>query len=189
MKGDQGATLTTLSVGVQTLQSFVDDCASQVFLFGAHNDITTSLFVATRLSSLLEVPEAEAILLKTITLVVRHTSIKLSQKSKETLVRLFARASAAIEQGSGDFRFPFRFRPAPKGIPTTWGPRITPAQVYQWGSEVRKTHRDDLFRVIQPFGSSSTRYCGRGDINHPDHCTQLLLQDGYLKAVSAMSLS
>ncbi|KAJ8502357.1 hypothetical protein ONZ45_g11843 [Pleurotus djamor] len=115
-QGDQGSALNTLSVGIQTLQSFVDD--------------------PTRLSSLLEVPDAHNILMKAITVVVRDTAITLSRESKETLVRLFARA----------------WRPGPwMQIATTTVPRPSPSQVSQWGLELQKTHRDDLLKVIRPF--------------------------------------
>ncbi|KAJ8501625.1 hypothetical protein ONZ45_g12086 [Pleurotus djamor] len=119
-QGDRGSALNTLTVGIQTLQSFVDD--------------------STRLSSLLEVRGVDDILLKTVTLVVRDTTITLSPERKETLVRLFARAWDPEKQ-----------------IPTATVPHPSASQVYRWGSEVRKTHRDDLFKVLQPFALIAKR--------------------------------
>ncbi|KAJ8494647.1 hypothetical protein ONZ45_g13171 [Pleurotus djamor] len=113
-QGDRGSALSTLTVGIQTLQSFLDD--------------------PTRLSSLREVPDAAEILLKTITTAVRDNTITPSPESKKTLVRLFARAWAPW-----------------KHISTTTVPRPLPSQVYRWASEVRTTHRDDLFKVLQQF--------------------------------------
>ena len=94
-----------------------------------------TLLAATRLSSLLEVPDVDDILLKALTVVVQNTTITLSLESKETLVRLFARAWDPEKQ-----------------IPTATVPRPLASQVYQWGLEVRNTHRDDLYKVLQPFG-------------------------------------
>ncbi|KAJ8502355.1 hypothetical protein ONZ45_g11841 [Pleurotus djamor] len=111
---DPGPALNTLIVGMQTLQSFLDD--------------------PTRLSSLFEVPGVEDILLKTMMVVVLDTTIALSRGSKQTLVRLFARAW-----------------PASKEIPINVVPRIPPSEVARWGLDLRKSHRDDLLKVLQPF--------------------------------------
>ncbi|KAJ8501623.1 hypothetical protein ONZ45_g12088 [Pleurotus djamor] len=119
-QGDRGAALTTLTVGIQTLQSFLDD--------------------PTRLSSLLEVRGVDNIFLRTIILVVQDTTITLSLESKKTLVRLFAHAWDLTNQ-----------------IFRTSIPRPLTYQVYQWGLEVRKTHRDDLFKVLQPFALIAKR--------------------------------